>query len=110
MNRRNFLKTMLGAMFAPAIVTKAISAEPKEKTFTEHLKSWANAFRGRPQLLATDIVGVQPMSEPSGMVFYLDFIDGSKPREKVPAITPIGRINTKTDQELIDDWINNTHE
>jgi len=82
MNRRRFLKSIFGSL----ILIPVIPAIPAESIW-RHLIKWVNSFRKKPvefkritiplvrriypQLIANDIVSVQPMLQPTGLVYYL---------------------------------------
>lgn len=82
MNRRSFLKTIL--VIAPTIFIPKIII-PKWKNV--QLLSTVGSFdlftmpivrRVFPEILAKELVSVQPMSGPTGKLFYLDFVTTSK--------------------------------
>lgn len=82
MNRRSFLKTILviaPTIFVPNIIVpkwKNIQLSPTVgpvDSFTMPLVR--KAF---PEILIKEFVSVQPMFEPNGQVFYLDFVTTSK--------------------------------
>lgn len=65
-NRRSFFKSLIGLIVAP----KVAEALPVTKPTVP-----ARFMRVFPELLATELVGVQPMSGPTGMVFHMKYIN-----------------------------------
>lgn len=87
MNRRGFLSTLFGIAIAPAIIAKVISeykptVSPvfKGVDFFEPGIVYAPWFPIMvpcvPLLIASDLISVQPMSQPSGKVSYMNYNKG----------------------------------
>lgn len=63
-NRRSFFKSLIGLFVAPTVAKALPIAKPKAPLIR----------RVYPELLATELVGVQPMSGPTGMVFHMKHV------------------------------------
>jgi len=77
MRRRGFLTTLLGAVLAPAVV-RLSTPKPKLLEFPIAL-----IRRIHPDLLASELVKVQPMDGPTGLIFHMNFVSTSSPRRRV---------------------------
>lgn len=71
MKRRTFLKTVFPTIFAPKLIFPVWKTiKPVHDEWNLYLPQVRRVF---PQILASELVSVQPMSMPSGQIFYLDF-------------------------------------
>ena len=76
-DRRTFLKQILGAG-ASIVVAPVVKLLPK-KTVGDFSKIMIPMIqRISPQMLTTEIVGVQPMSGPVGLAFAMNIMHTSK--------------------------------
>lgn len=66
--RRGFFKTLLGVaatIAAPALI-------PAAKVLPPRLQSLL--MRGFPLLISRDLIGVHPMTGPTGTIFYMNLV------------------------------------
>lgn len=106
MKRRTFLKTIFPTIFAPKLIVpvwKVIKPVPIHGFGIIRIPQVNRVF---PTITAHELVSVQPMSMPSGTVFYMDFVTTSKSDNtcldvKTPTIHP-------NNNSIIDDtdWCN----
>lgn len=71
-NRRSFFKSLIGLIVAPKVAEALPVAKPPvsfNKTMIPMIR------RTFPELIAKDIVGVQPMSGPIGLAFHMKYIN-----------------------------------
>jgi hypothetical protein len=70
-NRRSFFKSLIGLIVAP----KVAEALPVAKPPVEFNKAMIPLIRRTfPELITHNLVGVQPMSGPIGLTFYMNYI------------------------------------
>lgn len=70
-NRRSFFKSLIGLIVAP----KVAEALPVAKPPAEFNKMMIPLIRKTfPELIANNLVSVQPMSGPIGLTFYRNYI------------------------------------
>jgi hypothetical protein len=89
MKRRSFLKGLIGAVIIGTVLATGptfvrgsevarIKAIVEQQSFTDisHFQQMAFPLIRRvyPTLLANDIVSVQPMMGPTGLLFYTDYL------------------------------------
>lgn len=74
-NRRTFFKKIFGAAIAIAIPIPVIRKKV-EPTFNKMM--FPMIRRTFPELIASELVSVQPMSGPTGMVFHMNYVYDKK--------------------------------
>ena len=76
-NRRSFFKSLIGLIVAPKVAEALPVAKPKAPvSFNKVMIPMIR--RVYPELLAKDIVGVQPMSGPVGLAFAHSYHNDTK--------------------------------
>lgn len=73
-NRRSFFKSLISLIVAPKVAEALPVAKPKAPvSFNKVLIPMIR--RTFPEIIAKDIVGVQPMSGPIGLAFHMKYIN-----------------------------------
>ena len=76
MQRRTFLKTIFPTIFAPKLIVPVWKTiKPVHDEWNVYLPLVRRVF---PEIIAAELVSVQPMTGPSSQIFYLDFVTNSK--------------------------------
>ena len=63
-NRRSFFKSLIGLIVAP----KVVEAIPT-RSVSEAFKDWQHVVLITPHVLAKDLISVQPLDAPSGVIY-----------------------------------------
>ena len=76
MKRRTFLKAVFPTIFAPQLIVPVWKTiKPVHYKWNVYLPQVHRVF---PEILASELVSVQPMTGPSSQIFYLDFVTTSR--------------------------------
>jgi hypothetical protein len=73
MDRRSFIKRIGLTLAGAAVVGSSVFEKQKEIIPELDFENLPMVRGGYPELLARDLVEVQPMSGPTGIVFHLDY-------------------------------------